>query len=293
MAAVRSVLIVGGSGFVGTQLALQLRESFKVFATHYRNPIKIRGVTSLPLNVDNRNWIKTMINRVQPDVIIYAITSGANADGAKTHITGVANVMSISDILQPLTIYLSNAYVFDGKKGNYKEPDLLLPQNLVGKTKYESENLVRAKSINSVILRSSPLLGRGNGYHFSLLDYLRVSLDRGRPVTLPDLEAHSFVSSEQFTDLVEKIIRSGMKNKTVHLGGRTKLTPFQLGKLFARHMHYDENLIMPAVIAGNAPPKKGAHLDYSLNSGWAIENLKIQPLLLEQSFDLVQKKLIA
>ena len=37
---------------------------------------------------------------------------------------------------------------------------------------------------------------------------------------------------------------------------------------------------------------KASKLDYSLNSTLAVEQLKIKPFLLEESFDLIEKKLV-
>ena len=45
MAGTKAILIIGGSGFVGTHLALKLREGYKVFATYHTKRFAIPGVT--------------------------------------------------------------------------------------------------------------------------------------------------------------------------------------------------------------------------------------------------------
>ena len=143
----RSVLIIGGSGFVGSHLALSMRDQFKVFLTYHSRPIKIPGVTSLPLAADNRNWAKRVAYTAKPDAVIFAAGNNnvlaAERDPRTTehvHVGGPATVADVADILQPKFIYISNCYVFDGSRGNYHETDTVLPDMALGKSKLGGEN---------------------------------------------------------------------------------------------------------------------------------------------------------
>ena len=51
-------------------------------------------------------------------------------------------------------IYISTDYVFDGKKGYYKENDKTKPQSIYGKSKLEAEKIV-SKLKNYLIIRTS------------------------------------------------------------------------------------------------------------------------------------------
>lgn len=301
MANTKAVLIIGGSGFLGTHLALRLREGYKVFATYHKRPILIRGVTFLPFNVENRNWIKRVVYTARPDVIIYA--AGSNSmewaenfprEAERVHTGGAATTSAVLDILQHKFIYLSNCYTFDGTKGNYRETDAVLPSTSLGKAKLGGENFIRGKSLNHVIIRSSPVFGRGNGTNLSFLDRLRMSLDRGNRVELPKYELHSFAPVSGLVDLVERLVETGVKNKILHYGGLTKVSYYDFGKEFAQHFGYDPGLILPL----RPDPKlklvdsDDAH-DYSLNSTQTTQLLKIKPFLLKEGLDLIEKQLVA
>lgn len=264
--------------------------------------MSIPGVTFLPFNLDNRNWVKRVSYMAQPDVVIFAAGNSdkdwaeANARAAEqTHSGGAATLANATDMMQPRFIYLSTPYVFDGSRGNYHESDTVLPSTVYGRMKLGGENVVRSKCLNYVILRSSPLFGRGNGLNLSFLDHLRRNLSLKNRVEISHRELHNFASITGLCNLIVRLIDSGVRNRILHYGGLTKITYFEFAKLFAERFGFDSSLIsfkaMPhrkGNILHETPP-----LDFSLNCTQATETLKIKPLLLEESFDLIEKQLIS
>lgn len=303
----KSILVVGGSGTIGAHLALRLRDGYKVFATYDRTPTQIPGVTCLPLNVTNRNWVRRIIYTTRPDVILYAAGSNdlilAEDDPRKAdhaHTSGPAMILGVAELLSPRFILFSNCYTFDGGRGNYRETDTVIPATALGKAKVGGENFIRGKSLNHVIVRSSPIYARGTGNRMTWFDRLRSGLARGQPVTLPNDEVHSLAPIEGLLDLTEKLIESGPRNKTLHYGGITRLSFYELGKIYAKRFGYNPDLVQvgkpnqPPVLASgiHTALPAGSRLDFSLNSTLAVQALKIQPLLVEEGLDLVEKQLV-
>jgi dTDP-4-dehydrorhamnose reductase len=260
----------------------------------------IPGVTFLPFQIDSKNWVKRVIYTAKPDVIIYAIGSN-DLEFCETyarftenlHSIGPATLSSSTEILQPKVIYLSNGYVFDGYKGNYHESDILLPWNTLGRMKVGGENAIRSRCLNYVVIRSSPLFGRSCGVNLSFLDRMRMSLDRGVPFEMSTRELHAFAPVEGLCEMVKRLLESGIKNRIMHYGGLTKVTPFNFGKAFAKRFKYDPNLIIPKK---SFQMKQDSHenlvFDYSLNCTQTVETLKIKPFLLEEGLDLINQNLI-
>lgn len=304
MATIKSVLIIGGSSFLGTHLALKLREGYKVFATYNKHPLNIPGVSGIPFDVENRKWIKRVIYVIQPDVVLYLVGRNDLEWAEKNpklaerlHAEGTATLANSFDILQPRFIFFSNPYVFDGSRGNYRETDIMVPRTMLGRLKSSGENAVKSKCLNYVIVRSSPVFGRGNGKNFSYLDRLRMSLDRGKRWDASTQELHSHTAVEGLSDLTNRLIESGIRNRIVHYGGLTKINEFEFAKQFAKRFKYDPALVVPR--GGTTKKRDGddapvmSTYDFSLNSSQATEILKIKPFLLEESFDLVEKQLIS
>ncbi len=301
MAQTKVVLIVGGSGMIGTHLALKMRENYKVFMTYRKHRVTIPGVTAIPCEVDKQDWAKRIIYTSRPDIVLYV--AGGNSpewaednqkDAERVHTDGAGIFSSAAEIFQPKFVYLSNCFVYDGFRGNYHSSETVIPSSLLGKVKVGGENGVRNRSLNYVIIRSSPVLGRGNGRAFSMVDRLRMALDRKKRVEMTPAEVHSYCPIDGLVDVITRTAESGIRNKILHYGGLTRISQLDFGRAFAKRFGYDPKCIVPK--AGTSErkfPNPGRDpLDYSLNSTQTMELLKIKPFLLEESFDLIEKKLI-
>jgi dTDP-4-dehydrorhamnose reductase len=271
---------------------MRLRESYKVFATYHSHRIEVPGVTYLPFAVENRNWVKRIVYTAQPETIIYvagrnevAWAETKTRDAELLHTGGPATVSNVSGIFQSKFIYVSNCYAFDGTRGNYHETDTVLPSTALGKAKVGGENYVRGKCLNYVIVRSSPVYGMSNPFNPSFLDRLRMGLARGSRMEIDAHELHSFAPIEGLVELIVRVTETGIRNRTLHYGGLTKVSHYELARTFARKLGYDANLILPSIPDSRA--------DYSLNSTHTAELLKVQPLLLEQGLDLLDQRLVS
>jgi dTDP-4-dehydrorhamnose reductase len=287
----KTILIVGGSGYLGTHLCLKLRDNYKVFATYHKNPTQIQGVTFFPLDALKRDFAKRLMYSIRPEIIIYVAGSNDVAwaeknprDADRIHTGGTVNISTVSEIFQPKLIYLSNAYVFDGKRGNYHEIDVVLPEAALGKSKLSSENFIKSKSLNFCILRSSPIFGRGTVRHPTLLDQLRIALAKKQRIELSHDAYHSWIPMPHFLQAVEGLIENPQRNKVYHLGGLTRATAFDLGREFAREYGYSPDLIQPL---GARTPE----LDFSLNSSQLLKQIGMRTQELTESLHLLRKEM--
>lgn len=310
MATTKAVLIVGGSGSLGTQLALELRESHRVYATYLKHPFRMDGVTPLPLSLGDRTWCKRILYTIHPEVIIYCAGNndpdfaGRNERLAElAHSGGPANLLGTNEFGTPKFIYLSSSYVFDGGKGNYRETDVVLPSSNLGKYKVGGENYIRGKSVNYVIVRSGPIITQGNAYSPTFFDRVLSNLAKGERMTLPSNDLYTFTHISTLRTLISRLVDAGVRNKTIHSTGLTRVSQYDFARLFAQRFGYDSSLIVPSggIVLGASGGYQGGkavisaaphHLDFSLNGSLAVDMLKLKPLLLEECFDLIEQDLI-
>lgn len=154
------ILIIGGSGLVGGQCLKVLEEEYEILATHlnyatentvFFQPLDSQSYKKLP----NQEW----------DYIIHT--------GAMTHVDrcekepklsyqmtveSTAKLCSYAESISAGFIYISTDYVFDGRKGPYREDSTTNPLNIYGKHKLQAEKLVRQID-NHIIFRVTNVYG--------------------------------------------------------------------------------------------------------------------------------------
>jgi dTDP-4-dehydrorhamnose reductase len=284
---------VGASGFLGSNIVNHLRKRHKVIAAFNRHIIRFPGVSHVLFSLADRDYLKRMLTLFRPDAIVYA--AGINdfvechkrpqhAELVNSH--GPAAIAAAADTVPHRFIYLSSAYVFDGRKGNFVESDVVLPGTSFGKGKLTGENYVRSKFLDYTILRFSPIFGIGSIYHPSEFDKMRMRLQRGERIEMATNEIHSFLALSVALKAIEWAIVSETQSKTYNLGGLTKLSWHEFGIMVAESLGFDKNLIVP--VKGQFDD----NVDFSLNGSELIRRLQIDPLVLEQGLDLLKQQLV-
>tara|TARA_B100000214_G_scaffold261231_1_gene192929 strand:- start:191 stop:910 length:720 start_codon:yes stop_codon:yes gene_type:complete len=112
------------------------------------------------LNIENIKSIKQYFLKTKPDYLIHcaALSRPMNVHekniikSIDTNIIGTSNVVKICKLFHTKIIYFSTNYVYEGKKGNYKETDPVLPVNKYAISKLGGECAVQLYA-NSLILR--------------------------------------------------------------------------------------------------------------------------------------------
>lgn len=158
------VLIVGGSGFLGSKLkdSIKGRDNYSTF---YKNkPIsnKCNLNKNIRMDIRRKSEIIYAIETANPSAIIHCggMTDTDLCEKEKQlawdiNVKGVENLMSV---YQGKIIYFSTDYVFDGRNPPYSEESKPNPLNYYGMTKLEAEKKILEKEENLVV-RVSGLYG--------------------------------------------------------------------------------------------------------------------------------------
>ncbi len=168
------ILITGGSGMLGSNIAMAALENFEVYTTYHSHPTKIPGCHFIECDIRNRDRVTSIVKDIQPNLIIHTAAL-TNVDYCEEHpeeagsinVIGTENVISATKETGAKLIYISTDSVFDGKKGMYTEEDTPNPLNVYAKTKLEGEK----RSLNL----SNSIVVRTNIYGWSLYDKLSIA----------------------------------------------------------------------------------------------------------------------
>ena len=268
----KKILIIGGSGFVSTNLIKYLPENWEIFATYNSNIIKSEKIKSFKINLlETPEKIIPIIQNIKPDYIIDTVAFPSvdfceenHAIADKLHIHATKIISKISNEINSKLLFLSTDAVFEGQLNKkYIETEITNPVNYYGFTKLKAEKIVLASSKNNVVLRTAVIYGVGIQSRFTnwILSYLR---DK-KPV---DPFVDQFNSPTLVDDLSQAIVKI-LKNDIsglFHATGPTCINRYEFALMLAKEFNLDLNLIRPVTSSQkkqNAPRPISTCLDSS------------------------------
>lgn len=142
------IVVTGGSGRFGSILKKKYKSNKLLY------PSKVQ------LNILSTESVEKYLKETNPKILIHLaglsrpmmIHDNNISKSIDLNIIGTANIVKVCSKLRIKLIYFSTNYVYQGKKGNYKETDPVLPINNYAWSKLGGESSVQMYK-NSLILR--------------------------------------------------------------------------------------------------------------------------------------------
>ncbi|MEU2607736.1 SDR family oxidoreductase [Streptomyces albus] len=224
-----TMLIIGGSGFLGTELLRQAQgRGWKANASYHSRPGATRAGAWHQLDVRKRSQVEALLATVAPRVVIN-VTSGG-ADWAVTA-DGSVHVAMATEKLGIRLVHVSSDAVFSGiGKARYDEtcaPDPITPY---GAAKAAGETAVRLLCPDAAVVRTSLIIGDGGSEHERVVHELAANEREGALFT-DDIRCPIHV-----VDLAAGLWKLAASDETgvFHLAGADALSRYSLGVLIAR-----------------------------------------------------------
>ena len=268
----KKILIIGGSGFVSTNLIKYLTENWEIFATYNSNIIKSKKIQSFKINLlETPEKIIPIIQNIKPDYIIDTVAFPSvdfceenHAIADKLHIHATKIISKISNEINSKLLFLSTDAVFEGQLNKkYIETEITNPVNYYGFTKLKAEKIVLASSKNNVVLRTAVIYGVGIQSRFTnwILSYLR---DK-KPVDPFVDQFNSPTLVDDLSQVMLKILKNDISG-LFHATGPTCVNRYDFAVMLANEFNLDSNLIKPVTSSQkkqNAPRPISTCLDSS------------------------------
>lgn len=240
------ILIVGASGQIGSHLRAQLQAHGHTVAGTYQTFAR-PGLVKLDL-ADSAS-LEAAVDDVQPEVVILAAgwtwVDGNEDDPALSLVLNRDRPLQLCKLAaarRALFVTYSTDYVFDGKRGDYREGDPIAPLNAYGRAKAELEAGVREITPEHLILRTTTVYGpehQGKNFVYQLVRRLKAKL----PFRVPTDQVASPSYAPDVAAATIALCEGGAHHGTWHVAGPDALDRGAFAKLVCAEWGLDPNAI--------------------------------------------------
>jgi dTDP-4-dehydrorhamnose reductase len=247
----RSLLIVGGSGFIGQHLAEAARTSWKVHVAD--QSLQGSGDSLHPIDITNTEGVRRLCAEIRPSAVVnLAAISDIDrcerepSQAKAVNIQGAESVAAECARLGSRLVFLSSAAVFDGLKHGYKEDDPPKPLSIYGQTKAEAEKAIRQVLPSAVVMRPALVLGYSHSKGTNAL--LNKWVDRwsqGKPVTVPSEEYRNPIDAPALAKIILFLAEHPASNGVYHVGALDSVSRNEIAQKVAKELGYSLSLIIP------------------------------------------------
>jgi dTDP-4-dehydrorhamnose reductase len=276
-------LITGGSGFVGYNMCVFLKDRYETHATYHSHPVEIKGCSLSNLDITDRTQVSETISRVYPSIIIHSSALSSLDECEKNRSTALAiNVNGTKNLVEAAVrqkcrlVYISSDMVFDGERGNYSELDIPRPVNFYGETKLEGEKICLKEPATCIIVRITLQYGWGNGISSSFSGQMVNNLESGKESHLFTDQYRSPTNVLDTSRGLEIAALNGNPGDIYHLSGPDRIDRYSFGLALASIFNLPANLLKKSKMnkAKTIAPRPK---DVSFNGEIFLNRFKYQP----------------
>ncbi|EDX21156.1 polysaccharide biosynthesis protein [Streptomyces sp. Mg1] len=251
------VLIVGGSGFLGTELVRQARAvGHTTVATYATKPGSASPTAWRHLDLRDAGSLDAVLSEVRPQLVLNASSGSAHWP---TTAEGPIRLAMAAAKYGTRIVHVSSDAIFSGAHVHYDESSLPDPLTAYGAAKAAAETGVLAVHPKATVARTSLIIGHGRSVHERIVHELADGIRDGVLFT-DDIRCPVHV-----TDLAAALLELAAADATGihHLAGPDAVSRHELGILIAGRDGLDASQLPTGLRAESTLP--GA-LDVRLDS---------------------------
>ena len=285
------ILITGGSGLLGSATAAFFKNYYSTFITYTNNKVSIGGCEAYRLDITNKEEVFKVIWAIRPDFIIHtaALTGVGICENNKElayniNVNGTRHIAEAADKINSRIVHISTDYVFDGKKGMYKETDKPNPLNYYAKTKLEAEKLINK---NHAIIRTSIYGWNIIKERKNFATFILEGLENNKKIDIFEDQYNAIILANNLAEALKEIVDKNKKG-IYNIGGSERQSKYEFALKLADVFELNKGLINPISI-NDAEDKAQRPPDVSLDSTKAKKELNVKLLNIEEGLELMKK----
>lgn len=247
----KTILILGVSSFVGSNLAEYLKRDYRIIGTFYENPVKIPDVLTVYCDVLNRDAVQMIIYTFRPDMAIYCVGLTSIDDCAQQekfadtiNTVGAYNVAAFTERYKAQICYISTSYVFSGIDRYFNENDTPDPFTMYGKTKAAAEFFIQKSCLNYLIFRVCNLYGRSlNPRQMNFFEFIQYKMLREETVHCDGNIYVGFLDVYYLGFLIKMAIELETSNRLFQICSPDYMTYHDFAKTYSEVFDLNNRLI--------------------------------------------------
>ena len=267
-----NVFVVGASGFLGKSIFKKSSDSLKIIGSHFTN---IQNST-VQLDVREKDQMENILINSNCNTIIHSgsLRIGmCESDPSLAHsinVEGTKNLVEICKKHNFHLIYISSDAIFDGTAITNLEQTIPNPLGVFGKTKVQSESIIRENLEKYCILRTSNLFGWDQKQQ-NFAQWIIQELSQNKTL---DIISDQIITPSYCPNVADMILECAENKITglYHAAGNESLTRYNFAKRIASIFNLNEKLLVPTSLS---------ELDLNMKRGknCSLNTTKIQSIL--------------
>ncbi len=252
----KKVIITGSNGLLGQSLLnllLKSKDSYDVYGfSKGKNRSGREDFNYTTLDITDKVLLIDTVSKIKPDFIINTAAM-TNVDACedsretcyKLNVEVVESLKGISKKLKIHLIHISTDFIFDGKKGYYKESDVPNPLSYYGESKLKSEQVLLNSEIDFTILRTILVYGKVFDMSRSnIVLWVKNMLESGKEITIVDDQFRMPTYVEELA-LACKIVIDKKVKGIFNISSDKLLSVYEIAQQIAEVFNLNKNLIKP------------------------------------------------
>jgi dTDP-4-dehydrorhamnose reductase len=265
----KKVLVTGGSGLLGSTVAMVASHSYDVTTTYCSNPISFENTDCVEIDLTDKGQYDILVNTEFNAIIHCAALTDVDRcerepDIAYQHnVSMTEHLLDIADKLDARFIHISTDAVFDGSERFYSESHNPNPINVYGKTKRKAEKRVLSSDADSIVVRTS-IYGWNVTDNQSLVEWIINTL-RKRKMVPGFIDAYfTPIYTGHLADCLLELIEQDLTG-TIHIAGRERCNKYEFAKEVGEAFNYDTSFVTKGLISDhNFDAARGEDLSLSV-----------------------------
>ena len=226
--------ITGGSGLLGSNWLLHLKDKYKVFSSVNNKKITIDNVNFYKIDLLSRYDLFNLLNKIEPSILIHtaALSNVEKCEfnqelALHVNVEITKNIIDVCSQLKIKIIYISTDHLFDGTQKYVNEDEYKKPLNFYANSKDLAERIIIKNAEKYLIIRSN-FFGWGTSYRKSFSDFIINNLRNNAQVNLfEDVYFTPIIFSELF-EKIDMLVKYN-KNGVYNIVGNERLSKYEFG----------------------------------------------------------------